>query len=187
MRVFGYGRVSTDEQTAEQQLSVIRLAGYDVPEHRWIVDHGVSGGVAGMERPEFSNLVLNKLEPDDTLVVAKLDRLGRDNIDVQQIVQMLDGRGIRVVILDLPVPDLSSANGRLVLQMFGAFAEFEKNRISERTKEKLQELKKQGVRLGRPKKDVSLISSLKEQGYSQSQVVKETGLSLSTVKRNWNK
>ncbi|EKL18329.1 recombinase family protein, partial [Vibrio cholerae] len=76
-RTYGYGRVSTDEQTTSQQLTAIREAGHKVSDNRFIVDEGVSGGVCAMERPAFRNLVENKLEKGDTLVIAKLDRLGR--------------------------------------------------------------------------------------------------------------
>ncbi|WP_198511692.1 recombinase family protein, partial [Bacillus subtilis] len=75
------------------------------------------------------------LESGDMLVVLKLDRLGRDNIDVQQTIEMLIHKGVRVVSLDLPIPDLSSSEGKLMLRMFSAFAEFEKDRIRERTQE----------------------------------------------------
>ncbi len=153
-RTYGYGRVSTDEQTTSQQLTAIREAGHKVSDNRFIVDEGVSGGVCAMERPAFRNLVENKLEKGDTLVIAKLDRLGRDNIDVQQVVQMLTDKGIKLFILDLPVADLSSPEGKLMLQMFATFAEFEKNRISERIRDKLKQLKQEGKALGRPTKNV---------------------------------
>jgi DNA invertase Pin-like site-specific DNA recombinase len=82
-------------------------------------------------------MVTHKLEKGDRLVVLKLDRLGRDNIDVQQTIAMLVDKGIDVVSLDLPVRNLASAEGKLMLQMFSAFAEFEKSRIIERTREGL--------------------------------------------------
>ncbi|MFC3187980.1 recombinase family protein [Shewanella intestini] len=70
-------------------------------------------------------LINHQLERGDILVVLKLDRLGRDNIDVQNTINLLTEKGIKVVCLDLPVADLSSAEGKLMLQMFSAFAEFE--------------------------------------------------------------
>lgn len=183
-RLFGYGRVSTEDQTTAQQLMVIQNSGYDVLEDRFITDI-ISGGVVAMQRPAFQNLVNNKLETGDTLIISKLDRLGRDNIDLQTTIKALTAKGIKVIILDLPCPDLSSSQGQLMLQMFAAFAEFEKNRISERTKEALAKKKLDGVILGRPKADISKIATLKANGMSQSQVAKELNLSISTVKRNW--
>ncbi|HII3586572.1 TPA: recombinase family protein, partial [Citrobacter freundii] len=96
------------------------------------------------------DMVTHKLEAGDRLVVLKLDRLGRDNIDVQQTIAMLVEKEIDVVSLDLPVRNLSSAEGKLMLQMFSAFAEFEKSRIIERTKEGLVRARKEGKKLGRP-------------------------------------
>lgn len=184
-RVFAYGRVSTDEQTTSQQLTAIQAAGYEIQEQRWIVDEGVSGGVLAMERPAFSNLMENKLEAGDTLVISKLDRLGRDVRDVLSVVDLCAEKGIKLHLLDLPASDLTAPEGRMILTVIGAFAEFEKAKIRERTKAKLNQLKSEGVRLGRPKADTGLIQRLKGEGLSQSQVVAQTGLSLSTVKRNW--
>ncbi|MGI2798468.1 recombinase family protein [Photobacterium damselae] len=184
-RIFGYGRVSTDDQTTEQQLMSMVNAGYKVEDQRFITEI-ISGGVRAMERPQFKNLVNNKIEKGDTLVIAKLDRLGRDNVDVQQTVMLLDGMGIKVVILDLPVQDLSSAQGKLMLQMFGAFAEFEKNRIGERTREALLRKKDAGEKLGRPTLDVyQQVQDLKSQGLSQNKIKDKLKVSLSTVRRNW--
>lgn len=112
-RTFAYCRVSTNEQTTENQIMRIRQAGYDILDSR-VVSETVSGGVQAMQRRAFANMVDHKLEEGDTLVVLKLDRLGRDNIDVQQTITMLIERGIKVVSLDLPVRDLSSAEGKLM-------------------------------------------------------------------------
>ncbi|WP_417585167.1 recombinase family protein [Nitrincola sp.] len=187
-RIFAYCRVSTSEQTTANQINAIEAAGYQVKDHR-IVSETISGGVHAMERPVFSTLVNHKLEAGDTLVVLKLDRLGRDNIDVQQTITMLMDKGISVVSLDLPSRDLASAEGKLILQMFTAFAEFEKNRIKERTKEGLQRAKKEGKKLGRPVATTTTkaVQKAKEEGLSQSQAAKELGISLATIKRHWNK
>ncbi len=130
-RTFAYCRVSTSEQSTENQIMAIRQAGYEVPENR-VVSETVSGGVQAMKRKGFADMVTHKLEAGDRLVVLKLDRLGRDNIDVQQTIAMLVEKEIDVVSLDLPVRNLSRAEGKLMLQMFSAFAEFEKSRIIER-------------------------------------------------------
>lgn len=103
-----------------------------------------------MKREKFKLLINHQMEIGDMLVVLKLDRLGRDNIDVQNTINFLTDKGIKVVYLDLPVADLSSAEGKLILQMFSAFAEFERNRIRERTKEGVERAKAQGKKLGRP-------------------------------------
>ncbi len=69
-------------------------------------------------------LIEHKLELGDKLVVLKLARLGRDNIDVQHTISMLLEKGVTPIYLDLPTADLSSAERQLMLQMFSAFAEF---------------------------------------------------------------
>lgn len=186
-RIFAYCRVSTTEQTTENQIQAIKRHGYDVRDDR-IVSETISGSVQAMQRTEFANLVTHKMESGDTLVVLKLDRLGRDNIDVQQTIQMLTTKGIKVVCLDLPVPDLSSSEGKLMLQMFSAFAEFERNRIKERTRDGLERAKTEGKTLGRPEatKTKEIVQNAKQEGLSQSQVSIKTGLSIATVKRHWN-
>ena len=186
-RIFAYCRVSTTEQTTENQIQAIRRQGYDIRDDR-VVSETVSGSVQAMQRTEFANLITNKMESGDTLVVLKLDRLGRDNIDVQQTIQMLTMKGIKIICLDLPVHDLSSSEGKLMLQMFSAFAEFERNRIKERTRDGLERAKAEGKKLGRPKatKTKEIVQNAKEAGLSQSQVSIKTGLSIATVKRHWN-
>lgn len=84
---------------------------------------------------------------------------------------------------------LSSAEGKLLLQMFSAFAEFERNRIRERTKEGLERAKAQGKKLGRPKANATtaLVQAKKAEGLSQSKAAKALGLGIATVKRHWNK
>ncbi|MCF0036263.1 recombinase family protein [Citrobacter freundii] len=166
----------------------MKNAGYTIPKTR-IIEEVVSGSVAAMERKEFSNLVTHKLEAGDTLVVLKLDRLGRDCIDLQKTVDMLIAKGIKLICLDLPIRDLSKPEGRMMLQMFGAFAEFERNRIKERTKQGLQRVKAQGKVLGRPVavNTTEAVLEHKAKGLSQSQVAKLLNLSVRTVSRHWTK
>lgn len=187
-RTFAYCRVSTVEQTTDNQVAAIRGAGYNIEPHR-VISETISGSVQAMERPAFRSMVEHKLEPGDTLVVLKLDRLGRDNIDVQQTISNLSDSGVKVVSLDLPAHDLASSEGRLLLQMFAAFAEFERNRIRERTQEGLERAKSQGKKLGRPAANdtTEKVQQLKTQGLSQSQVAAKCGLGIATVKRHWNK
>lgn len=188
MRIFSYCRVSTTEQTTDNQIIAIRQKGYEVTDAR-VISETVSGSVEAMKRDKFKMLINNQMECGDMLVVLKLDRLGRDNIDVQKTVNLLTDKGIKVVCLDLPVADLSSAEGKLMLQMFSAFAEFERNRIRERTKEGLERAKVQGKKLGRPiaYMTTQLIQAKKADGLSQSKTAEALGLGIATVKRHWNK
>ncbi|MDC5917760.1 recombinase family protein [Proteus mirabilis] len=191
-RIFIYCRCSKLEQDTANQVIAIRKYRPEfrnIPDNR-VIEEIVSGGTPAMKRPRFASLVNEKLEQGDTLVVLKLDRLGRDNIDVQQTILLLHEKKINVVCLDLPVADLMSAEGRLMLQLFAAFAEFEKSRIIERTQEGLEKAKANGVRLGRPKGSSvhsDAIQAAKEAGLSQSKVAKRLGIGIATVKRHWRR
>ena len=188
MRTFCYCRVSTTEQTTENQILAIKQRGYDVADSR-VISETISGSVEAIKREKFKTLINHQLEQGDVLVVLKLDRLGRDNIDVQNTITLLTQKGIKIVCLDLPIADLSSAEGKLMLQMFSAFAEFERNRIRERTKEGLDRAKSEGKKLGRPMayKTTEMVLAKKAQGLSQSKTAHELRLGIATVKRHWNK
>ncbi|RXJ72278.1 resolvase [Veronia nyctiphanis] len=187
-RIFAYCRVSTIEQDTENQILAIRNRGYVIQPHR-VIGETVSGSLPAMQRKAFRVLVEHKLESGDTLVVLKLDRLGRDNIDIQKTIEMLTEKGVHVVSLDLPVQNLSSAEGKLMLQMFSAFAEFERNRIRERNQEGLARARASEKRIGRPKAvaTTAKVKQCREQGLSQSKTATALGLGIATVKRHWNK
>ncbi|WP_413479593.1 recombinase family protein [Vibrio hibernica] len=188
-RIFAYCRVSTTEQDTANQILAIRNAGYEISDDR-VISETVSGSTQAFKRKQFKLLVEHKLEANDQLIVLKLDRLGRDNIDVQQTIEKLTKRGIKVISLDLPIKDLSSSEGKLMLQMFSAFAEFERNRIRERTKEGLERAKNEGKKLGRPNgsiKTTAKVQACKLEGLSQSQTATKLNIGIATVKRHWRK
>ncbi len=187
MRTFIYSRVSTNNQTTTNQILEIKQRGYEVPDSR-IVEEVISGTTQAMNRPQFKNLIDNKMEAGDKLVVLKLDRLGRDSIDVKQTVIYLQSKGIKVISLDLGEVDLTSPEGGLMFNIMSAFAEFERMRIIERTQEGLSRAKMEGKRLGRPEatKTKEIVQNAKQEGLSQSQASIKTGLSIATVKRHWN-
>ncbi|XXD08744.1 recombinase family protein [Klebsiella sp. R445] len=186
-RLFAYCRVSTSEQTTENQILAIKAAGHTVIKSR-VVSETISGATLAMDRPLFAELVNSKMEAGDTLVVLKLDRLGRNNIDVQTTVSMLLEKGITVICLDLPVPNLASSEGKLMLQLFASFAEFERNRIRERTMEGLARAEAEGRKGGRPAatKRIQAVKECKAEGMSQNQTAKHLGCSLRTVASYWN-
>jgi len=148
---FGYGRVSTGQQTAENQRLELEKAGYKIEPEFWFADEGVSGKVAAGERPAFSKM-LGQIRRGETLVVSKLDRLGRDAIDVLQTARHLGGRGIKVVVLQLGDTDLTATAGKLLLSMLAAVAEMERDLLVERTQAGLARAKAEGKVLGRPSK-----------------------------------
>lgn len=151
MAVFGYGRVSTGQQTTENQRLELEQAGYRIEPDYWFADEGISGKVAASQRPAFKRM-LGQVRKGETIVVSKLDRLGRDAIDVLQTVRQLGERGIKVVVLQLGTTDLTSAAGKLLLSMLAAVAEMERDLLVERTQAGLQRAKAEGKTLGRPSK-----------------------------------
>jgi putative DNA-invertase from lambdoid prophage Rac len=149
-RVFAYARVSTVEQLTENQREQIAAAGYAIDARRY-VEEKVSGSVAAAQRPGFSKL-LDKMEPGDTLVVTKLDRIGRDSIDVQQTVARFEEAGMRLVVLQLGNLDLTSSAGALMVKVLAAVADFERDLIIERTQAGQARARAAGTHMGRPSK-----------------------------------
>ena len=140
MRI-GYARVSTLDQTLALQRDALKEAGCE----KVFADHGVSG--TATTRPGLDR-ALKALKPGDTLIVWKLDRLGRSLSHLVQIVAELGGRGVNFRSLSDPI-DTESAGGRLVLHMMAALAEFERSLIVERTRAGLIAAKRRGQKLGR--------------------------------------
>jgi DNA invertase Pin-like site-specific DNA recombinase len=151
MAVFGYGRVSTGQQTTENQRLELGQAGFAIDPDYWFADVGVSGKVAANQRPAFKEL-LSKIRKGETLVVSKLDRLGRDAIDVLQTVRQLGEMQVRVIVHQLGTTDLTSPAGKLLLTMLSAVAEMERDLLVERTQSGLARAKAEGKTLGRPSK-----------------------------------
>ena len=141
-RTFLYARVSTVEQTTMNQVAEVAAAGFNVDSKR-IVEECVSGSVPAGQRPGFAKLI-DRLEAGDVLLVTKLDRLGRNAIDVQQTVQRLDVIGVRVHCLALGGVDLSSPAGKMTMAVITAVAEFERDLIIERTHAGLARAKADG-------------------------------------------
>ncbi|MDC7824502.1 recombinase family protein [Pseudomonas sp. BLCC-B13] len=185
-RTFLYARVSTTDQITDNQVTEVKAAGFDVADHR-VIAETVSGSTCAADRPGFQKL-LERMEQGDVLLVTKLDRLGRNAMDVRSTVELLEGRGIRVHCLALGGVDLTSPAGRMTMQVLAAVAEFERDLLIERTQAGLQRAKAEGKKLGRPaaKDTLARVQAAKAKGLSQSQSAAELGLSLPTVKRHWN-
>jgi putative DNA-invertase from lambdoid prophage Rac len=168
-RVFAYCRVSTAEQTTDNQIQEIAASGFQVDSRR-IIAETVSGSVAAIERKGFLNL-LNKLESGDVLVVTKLDRLGRNAMDVRATVERLSSVGVRVHCLALGGSDLTSASGKMIMTVISAMAEFERDLLIERTQSGLARAKSQGKKLGRPSSLEANEIKLVEQGLAKGETV----------------
>ncbi len=137
----GYARVSTTDQTTAQQVDALRAAGCE--EVYQDVTSGATTSRAGLDA------ALEILQPGDTLVVTRLDRLGRSMPHLVTTVQRLADRSVAFVSLAEAI-DTASAAGRLVLGIFAALADFERCLIGERTRAALAAKRRRGERLGRP-------------------------------------
>jgi DNA invertase Pin-like site-specific DNA recombinase len=181
MATFAYGRVSTALQDAQNQRLELANAGWAID--YWFADT-ISGKSASSQRPAFKEL-LTKIRDGETLLVAKLDRLGRDAIDVLQTVRDLGARNIRVVVHQLGSTDLTSPAGKLLLSMLAAVAEMERDLLIERTQAGLVRAKAEGKQLGRPSKITpeqrSLILKALSQGASISSLARSYEVSRATI------
>ncbi|KVU84768.1 DNA resolvase [Burkholderia ubonensis] len=139
----GYARVSTDEQHLDMQIKALNNFGCDVIHF----DKGISG--ARFDRPGL-NLALHELTEGATLIVWKLDRLGRSLGHLATIMGQLDKRKVRVVSLTEYI-DTRSSSGRFTFHMLAALAEFERGLISERTRAGMAAARDRGCHIGRPK------------------------------------
>lgn len=138
----GYARVSTEDQKLDLQLAALERAGCE----KVFRDHGVSGAV--MRRPGLCR-TLRSLRRGQTLVVWRLDRLGRSLSGLVRLIDDLGERGIGFQSLTESI-DTVSSGGRLVFHIMAALAEFERTLISERTRAGIDAARHKGIRLGRP-------------------------------------
>lgn len=183
VRTYGYGRVSTAEQTAENQRLELEASGYQLTPRRWFTD-SISGKVPAMQRPEFGRLMAF-LEPGDTLVVSKLDRLGRDSLDVEATLRMLETMGVSVMVLQLGKTDLTSTAGQLIRRILAAVADMERSMLVERTKAGLERARSEGKHMGRPWKTTEAqrvqIKLRQQAGETVSALAREFNVSRATV------
>jgi putative DNA-invertase from lambdoid prophage Rac len=184
-RTFAYCRVSSSEQHTDNQVQEIAAAGFAVDGKR-VVAETVSGSVAAMERKGFARL-MDRLETGDVLIVTKLDRLGRNAMDVRATVDRLAGEGVRVHCLALGGVDLTSPAGRMTMGVINAVAEFERDLLIERTQAGLARARSEGRRLGRPSTltdgQRSEIRAKRAAGASLGVLAKEHGVSRAAIQR----
>jgi putative DNA-invertase from lambdoid prophage Rac len=182
-RVFAYARVSTVEQLTENQRAQITDAGYKIEARRY-VEEKISGSIPALMRPGFKKL-LDKMESGDTLVVTKLDRIGRDSIDVQKTVELFTELGIRLIVLQLGNLDLTSSSGALMVKVLAAVADFERELIVERTLAGQARARAAGTHMGRPSKTTEeqrqAMRSRLVAGQTVSAVARDYKLSRATV------
>jgi DNA invertase Pin-like site-specific DNA recombinase len=188
MKVAIYVRVSTNEQTTENQVRELE-AWADRAGHEIVAlydDNGVSGAKGREYRVEFDKLLKGAVRREFDLVAAwSVDRLGRSLQDLIGFLQELHGAGVDLYLHQQAL-DTTTPGGKAMFQMMGVFAEFERSMISERVKSGLARAKSNGKTLGRPKVSDEIedqILELREQGMGILKIGKELGVGTSTVQR----
>ncbi|MBC8716386.1 recombinase family protein [Ochrobactrum sp. Marseille-Q0166] len=139
----GYARVSTEEQKMDLQIHALKKIGCD----EIFTDHGESGANFNRSGLEAAMAIL---KPGKTLVVWRLDRLGRSLSGLVYLMEQLGKRGVNFCSITENI-DTASSGGKLMFHMMAALAEFERSLISERTREGIAAAKRRGVQVGRPK------------------------------------
>ena len=184
-RVFAYCRVSTLEQNTENQRREIETAGFTIRPQRLIEEY-ISGSVAAGERPGFMRL-LDRMENGDVLIVTKLDRLGRNAMDIRKTVELLATSEIRVHCLALGGVDLTSPAGKMTMQVISAVAEFERDLLLERTHAGIARAKASGKRFGRPpvlsEEQKRVVAERLKAGISTSAIAREFNTTRQTILR----
>ncbi|RIV20500.1 recombinase family protein [Fibrisoma montanum] len=176
----GYARVSTQDQKLSLQLDALKGAGCDR-----IYEEKASGAKA--DRPELMKL-LEHVRQGDTVVIWKLDRLGRSLAHLVQLVSDLEKQGVGLISLNDPI-DTTTAQGRLVFRIFASLAEFEREVIRERTNAGLASARRRGQTLGRKKglsqeaenKSRIAESLYKEGKFTVQEIAKQIGISKPTL------
>ena len=175
MRLFGYARVSTSQQSLNVQIKALKEAG--VRADRIFSDKATG---ANAEREGLKTLKM-KVEEGDVVLVKKLDRLGRDTADMVNLVKEFDKLGVGIRFMDDGL-STEGTMGKMVVTILSAVAEAELARILERTNEGRLEAKASGVKFGRkPSVDREKVQELKEQGVGASENAKQLGIGRSTV------
>ena len=191
--VFGYVRASTLEEVKqgsnERQKEIVvnffKSKGWD---YRIYEDKAKTG--ANMDRVGFKKMMSDiEKEKPYTIVVAKIDRYARSLIDLLNSIQVLEQKGIGFISVQDSGIDTTSPNGRLLLQILGAFAEFERNMINSRTSAGREKAQAMGVKFGRPALktkngnfiDKKKVIELKEKGLSARAISKFMGCSITPV------
>ena len=184
-RTFVYARVSTADQTTDNQVHEVQGAGFKVDPKR-VITETISGSTAAMERPGFARLV-DRLETGDVLIVTKLDRLGRNAMDVRSTVEKLASDGVRVHCLALGGVDLTSPAGKMTMAVISAVAEFERDLLIERTRAGLTRAKAEGKALGRPSSltadQLAEVRRKRSEGVSLGALAKAYGVSRAAIQR----
>lgn len=181
MRLFGYARVSTSNQSLDIQVKALEAA--NVESHRIFTDKATG---ANIDRPGLK-AIRDKVEKGDVVIVKKLDRLGRDTQDMIAIINEFQAHGVSVRFLDDGI-STEGAMGKMVITILSAVAEAERARILERTNEGRMEAKAKGIKFGRKvSTDTLKVKQLKAQGLGASEIAKALNIGRATVYKHLDK
>ena len=189
---FAYVRASTQEEVKqgsnERQKAIIReyakSRGYELD---FFEDRAKSG--KNIQRPDFERMLKSLDAKPKVVIVAKIDRFARSLSDLLRMLEYLDQKGIGFISVNDPGIDTTTPNGRLLLQILGAFAEFERNMINSRTRAGREQAMNRGVKFGRPAlktKNGSFIDrrkviELNERGLSARAIAKSMECSITPI------
>ena len=177
--IFGYARVSTEQQNLDRQLDILQKYGVDI-----IYNEKMTG--TKKDRPELSKM-LERMTEGDIVVIESLSRLGRSTKDLIELTELFQSKGVSLVSLKESI-DTNTSTGKLLFTLMSAIAQFERDTIADRTREGLRAARARGRMGGRPKinadgiqKAVKLYNT---QQYSIREIEELTGVKKSTLYRN---
>ena len=175
MRLFGYARVSTSQQSLDIQIKALKEAGVETSR---IFTDKMSG--SNIHRDGLQ-LLRVKVEAGDVILVKKLDRLGRDTADMIALIKEFDAMGVSIRFLDDGI-STEGTMGKMVVTILSAVAQAERQRILERTNEGRIEAKANGIKFGRkPTIDNEKIKLLHQSGIGATDIARQLGIGRSTV------
>lgn len=175
MRLFGYARVSTSQQSLEIQKQVLKKAG--VKESRIFFDKSTGSAI---DR-EGLNSLLVKVEEGDIVLVTKLDRLGRDTVDMINLINRFDEMGVGIRFLGDGI-STEGNTGKMVVTILSAVAQAERLRILERTNEGRIDAKSRGIKFGAKRRiDRNKLLEKYQNGIKGTALAKQMGISRAAV------
>lgn len=179
--LIGYARVSTEEQNLDRQIDALVDAGVD---KRNIYKEKLTG--TKTDRPEL-NKMLSELQDGDTIIISELTRLSRTTKDLFKLVEIIESKGANIKSLKENWIDTTTPQGKLLFTIFAGISQFERDLISQRTKEGLSSARARGRKGGRPfkdKKDVELALRMYDsREYTTAEITKASGVSRTSLYR----
>ena len=176
--IFGYARVSTEQQNLDRQLDALRKYRCDL-----IYNEKMTG--TKRDRPELEKM-LDRMTEGDTVVIESLSRLGRSTKDLIELTELFERKGVHLVSLKESI-DTSTSTGKLLFTLMSAIAQFERDVIADRTREGLKAARARGRTGGRPRANPEAVRKAiklyNTQQYSINEIEELTGVKKSTLYR----